>query len=76
MVRPVSGLMQASARSPVSATRPPRFLLLSRRERFGYKVLTVSSTAVPNSIAAICLAMRDEFGLIPHVYFDWTEAAR
>ena len=21
----------------------------------------------------ICLAMRDEFGLIPHVYFDWTE---
>ncbi len=27
-------------------------------ERFGYKVLTVSSTAVPNSIAAICLAMR------------------
>ena len=44
-------------------------------ERFGYKVLTVSSTAVPNSIAAICLAMRDEFGLIPHVYFDWTEGS-
>jgi hypothetical protein len=36
-------------------------------ERFGYKVLTVSSTAVPNSIAAICLAMRDEF--------DWTEGS-
>jgi hypothetical protein len=34
-------------------------------ERFGYKVLTVSSAAVPNGIAAICLAMRDEFGLIP-----------
>ena len=30
---------------------------------------------VPNSIAAICLAMRDEFGLIPHVYFDWTEGS-
>jgi hypothetical protein len=44
-------------------------------ERFGYKVLTVSSTAVPNSIAAICLDMRDEFGLIPHVYFDWTEGS-
>jgi hypothetical protein len=44
-------------------------------ERFGYKVLTVSSAAVPNSIAAICLAMRDEFGLIPHVYFDWTEGS-
>jgi hypothetical protein len=44
-------------------------------ERFGYQVLTVSSAAVPNSIAAICLAMRDEFGLIPHVYFDWTEGS-
>jgi hypothetical protein len=42
-------------------------------ERFGYKVLTVSSAAVPNG--AICLAMRDEFGLIPHVYFDWTEGS-
>ncbi|MGH3206891.1 MAG: hypothetical protein ACRDNO_03945 [Trebonia sp.] len=44
-------------------------------ERFGYKVLTVSSAAVPNGIAAICLAMRDEFGLVPHVYFDWTEGS-
>jgi hypothetical protein len=44
-------------------------------ERFGYKVLTVSSTAVPNGIAAICLAMRDEFGLIPHGYFDGTEGS-
>jgi hypothetical protein len=31
-------------------------------ERFGYKVLAVSSAAVPDGIAAICLAMRDEFG--------------
>ena len=31
-------------------------------ERFGYKVLTVSSTAVSNSIAAICLAMRTSSG--------------
>jgi hypothetical protein len=23
----------------------------------------------------ICLAVRDEFGLIPHVYFDWTEGS-
>ena len=44
-------------------------------ERFGYRVLTVSSTAVANGIAAICLAMRDQFGLVPHVYFDWTEGS-
>ena len=30
---------------------------------------------MPIGIAAICLAMRDEFGLIPHVYFDWTEGS-
>jgi hypothetical protein len=44
-------------------------------DRFGYQVLTVSSTAIANGIAAICLAMRDQFGLIPHVYFDWTEGS-
>ena len=26
-----------------------------------------ASAAVPNGIAGICLAVRDEFGLIPHV---------
>jgi hypothetical protein len=50
-------------------------LEIRSEERFGYQVLTVSSAAVPNSIAAICLAMRDEFGLIPHGYFDWTEGS-
>jgi hypothetical protein len=38
-------------------------------DRFGHQVLTVSSTAVANGIAAICLAVRDQFGLVPHVYF-------
>ena len=33
-------------------------------DRFGHQVLTVSSSA------AICLAVRDQFGLVPHVYFD------
>jgi hypothetical protein len=42
-------------------------------DRFGFHVLTVSSASVPNAIAAICLAMRDQFGLTVHVYFDWTE---
>ena len=38
-------------------------------------MLTVSSAAVPNGIAAICLAWRFELGLFPHVYFDWTEGS-
>jgi hypothetical protein len=41
-------------------------------DRFGHRVLTVSSTAVANGIAAICLAVRDQFGLVPHVHFGWT----
>ena len=28
-----------------------------------------------DGIAAICLAMRDQFGLMLHVYFDWTEGS-
>ena len=44
-------------------------------ERFGHQVLTVSSTAVANGIAAICLAVRDQSGLVPHVYVDWTEGS-
>jgi hypothetical protein len=42
-------------------------------DRFGYHVLTVRSAAVANAIAAIALAIRDRFGVMPHIYFDWTE---
>jgi hypothetical protein len=39
----------------------------------GYKVLRSESAAVPNSIAAFLLYLRDQTGQIPHVYFDWSE---
>jgi hypothetical protein len=39
----------------------------------GYKVFRAESAAVPNSIAAFLLNVRDQTGKIPHVYFDWTE---
>jgi len=29
----------------------------------------------PDGIAAICLAVRDQLGLVPHVHFDWTEGS-
>ncbi|QUQ66600.1 amino acid transporter [Kutzneria sp. CA-103260] len=42
-------------------------------ERFGYQILKVNSPTVPNAIAAILLKIRDETGVVPHVYFAWAE---
>jgi len=42
-------------------------------ERFGYRILRVRATTIPNAIAALLLHIRDSSGLIPHVYFAWTE---
>jgi hypothetical protein len=42
-------------------------------ERFGHRILTVRSSAVANTIAELSLAVRDRTGLVPHVYFSWTE---
>ncbi len=44
-------------------------------ERFGYRIITTASPAVPNSIAAMALEMRDRTGLVPHLYFDWAEGS-
>jgi hypothetical protein len=38
-----------------------------------YHILSVEAAAIPNSIAAILLAIRDRTGKVPHVYFEWTE---
>ena len=42
-------------------------------ERFGHRILTVRSSVVANTIAELMLAVRDRTGLVPHVYFTWTE---
>jgi hypothetical protein len=42
-------------------------------ERFGHRILTVRSSVVANTIAEITLAIRDRTGLVPHLYFTWTE---
>jgi hypothetical protein len=43
------------------------------RQRGPHRVLWVNSPAVPNSIAAILLAIRDNTGINPNVYFEWSE---
>jgi hypothetical protein len=39
----------------------------------GHLILRSKSPAIPNAIAALLLYIRDLTGVIPHVYFGWTE---
>jgi hypothetical protein len=39
----------------------------------GYRVLRVTSGNVPNTIASVLLEIRDQTGIIPEIYFEWTE---
>jgi hypothetical protein len=41
--------------------------------RHGYKILEVHGPVVPNTIASVLLHIRDVTGLMPHIYFRWTE---
>ncbi|MDQ0029967.1 amino acid transporter [Arthrobacter bambusae] len=41
--------------------------------RHGYRVLEVHGPVVPNTIASVLLHIRDATGLMPHIYFRWTE---
>jgi hypothetical protein len=41
--------------------------------RHGYRVLQVTSGNVPNTIAAVLLEVRDQTGIIPEIYFEWTQ---
>jgi hypothetical protein len=43
--------------------------------RHGFRVLEVHGPAVPNTIASVLLHIRDVTGLMPHIYFRWTEGS-
>jgi hypothetical protein len=38
-----------------------------------YRVLSFSSSTVPNALAALMMTVRDQTGRLPHMYFEWTE---
>ncbi|WP_308468875.1 APC family permease [Rathayibacter soli] len=48
-------------------------LIVRGVSRHGFRVLEVHSGNVPNTIAAILLEIRDLTGVVPEVYFEWTE---
>ncbi len=41
--------------------------------RHGFRILEVHGPVVPNTIASVLLHIRDITGLMPHIYFRWTE---
>jgi hypothetical protein len=60
----------------VTVADPSEFasqLQVTGEERYGYRILRMESSAVPNAVAAVLLHLRDVTGKRPHVYFDWTE---
>ncbi len=41
--------------------------------RHGHQILEVHGPVIPNTIASVLLHIRDVTGLMPHIYFRWTE---
>ncbi|WP_368498011.1 amino acid transporter [Herbiconiux sp. A18JL235] len=50
-------------------------LVVHGEARLGYRVLTVRSGNIPNTIASVLLEMRELTGVVPDVYFSWTEGS-
>ncbi|MCU1406532.1 MAG: hypothetical protein JWQ43_2835 [Glaciihabitans sp.] len=48
-------------------------LLVTGVEKHGFRVLEVSSGNIPNTLAAVLLRIRDVTGVVPTIYFEWTE---
>ena len=60
---------------PADSSNFEEDLLVRGVTRHGYRVLQVNSGNVPNTIATILLTIRDLTGVVPGVYFEWTEGS-
>ncbi|MDN3027699.1 amino acid transporter [Streptomyces sp. S.PB5] len=50
-------------------------LVVRGDEKHGVRRLRVEGATVPNTVAAVMLAVRDRTGQVPHAYFSWTEGS-
>ena len=48
-------------------------LLVRGIDKHGYRVLEVNSGNIPNTIAAVLLQIRDQTGIVPAIYFEWSQ---
>jgi len=48
-------------------------LVVRGEEVEGYRVLAAESSSVSNAIAGFALWVGDNMGVMPHIYFSWTE---
>ena len=48
-------------------------LVVEGVDAYGYRVLKVRSGNIPNTLAAVLIKIRDETGVVPTIYFEWTE---
>ncbi|GAA4750904.1 APC family permease [Amnibacterium soli] len=48
-------------------------LVVRGEVRHGFRVLKVDSGNVPNTIATVLLQIRNLTGVVPEIYFEWTE---
>lgn len=58
---------------PADSSEFEEELIVEGTVRHGFRVLTVRSGNIPNTLAAVLLEIRDLTGLVPNAYFEWTE---